>query len=609
MVWESAGAESHIVPRAAIVLRRRVARERSLTVAAVPSTLPIRAMDLHFLFRDLAYVFIAAIIGGGLAWKLRQPLILGYVLAGIVISPITPGPQVHDTTALETFAELGVIFLMFSVGLEFSIKDLMKVKWVALIGGPLGIALAIVMGAGVGHVLGWPLATGLVIGAVISITSTMVLMRLLMDRGEVQTEHGRVTIAITLMEDLAAVVLIVLIPTFKTLDLNSLSHIAHELGKAALVLVPAFILAAKVIPPLMKRVARTQEPELFFVVVIAICFGGAALTQALGLSLALGAFVGGLLISGSDYAHHSLTQIFPLRDMFVALFFVTIGLLMDPQSVFASAAMMKMVLAMIALILAGKFILWLAIVKLFRYPLWTALLVAVGLTQIGEFSYVLVQVARGAQVVGDDVYNATLAASLVTIIINAFLVKLAPGWAAKLRMRHKSAGVEIAEQSLRDLSSHVLICGYNEVGEMTAKAFDQFHIPYAVIDLDPDTIARLRARGVHCIFGDATHATILAHARVQDVAAVVVCVIQPNRTEIIIREVRKQNGSAPILARAHGERDYQFFLGAGATIVVLPEMEAAATLVRDALSLLKQPEQTSESYIAALRKEPAHGSA
>src|SRR3954464_866348 len=566
-------------------------------------------MDLHYLFRDLAYVFIAAIVGGGLAWKLRQPLILGYVLAGIVISPITPGPQVHDTTALETFAELGVIFLMFSVGLEFSIKDLLKVKWVALVGGPLGIALAIAMGAGIGRLLGWPLANGLVIGAVISITSTMVLMRLLMDSGEVQTEHGRITIAITLIEDLAAVVLIVLIPTFRSPDLQSLQHIAHELGKAALVLVPSFFLAAKVIPPLMKRVARTQEQELFFVVVIAICFGGAALSQALGLSLALGAFVGGLLISGSDYAHHSLTQIFPLRDMFVALFFVTIGLLMDPQSVFASAAMMKMVLAMIALILAGKFILWLAIVKLFRYPLWTALLVAVGLTQIGEFSYVLVQVARGAQVVGDDVYNATLAASLVTIIINAFLVKLAPGWAAKLRTRNKSAAMDEAAETLSNLSSHVLICGYTEVGEMTAKAFEQFRIPYAVIDLDPDHIARLRARGVHCIFGDATHAAILSHAHVKDVAAVVICIVQPGRTEAIIREVRKQNARAPILARANRERDYQFFLDAGATIVVLPEMEAATTLVRDALTLLKQPEQTSASYVAALRKEPAHGSA
>ena len=566
-------------------------------------------MDTHYLFRDLAFVFIAAIVGGGIAWRLRQPLILGYVLAGIALSPLTPGPSVHDVNALEAFAELGVIFLMFSVGIEFSIKDLLQVKWVALIGGPLGIVLAIFMGVGVGHLLGWPTATGLLIGTVISVTSTMVLMRLLMDSGEVQTEHGRITIAITLVEDLAAVVLIVLIPTFKSPDLQSLEHLAHELGKAALVLVPAFFLAAKVIPPIMRRVARTQDQELFFVVVIAICFGGAALTQAMGLSLALGAFVGGLLISGSEYAHQSLTQLFPLRDMFVALFFVTIGLLMDPQSVFASAALMKMVVAMVALIIVGKFLLWLAIVKLFRYPIWTALLVAVGLTQIGEFSYVFVQVARGAQVVGDDVYNATLAASLVTILINAALVKFAPAWAAKLRTAKKAAAVDVVDPAIERLSGHVLICGYTEVGEMAGKAFAQFGISYGVIDLDPEHIRELRQRGVPCIFGDSTQANILAHAHAATAAVVLIAVAQPSRAEAIIHQVRKLNQRAPVLARAHRQRDYEFLLNAGATIVVQPEMEAAAQLVRDALSLLKQPEQRTAAYVAALRKEPAHGGA
>jgi CPA2 family monovalent cation:H+ antiporter-2 len=566
-------------------------------------------MESHYLFRDLAYVFIAAIIGGGIAWRLRQPLILGYVLAGIVLSPLTPGPSVHDIRSLESFAELGVIFLMFSVGIEFSIKDLMQVKWVALIGGPLGIVLAIALGVGAGELLGWPLATSLVIGTVISVTSTMVLMRLLMDRGEVQTQHGRVTIAITLVEDLAAVVLIVLIPTFKSPDLQSLGHLGHELGKAALVLVPAFFLAAKVIPPLMRRIAKTQDQELFFVVVIAICFGGAALTQAMGLSLALGAFVGGLLISGSDYAHQSLTQLFPLRDMFVALFFVTIGLLMDPQSVFASAALMKMVLAMVALIVVGKFVLWLAIVKLFRYPIWTALLVAVGLTQIGEFSFVFVQVARGAQVVGDDVYNATLAASLVTILINAALVKLAPGWAAKLRTSKKAVVLDTVDPAVERLTGHVLVCGYTEVGEMASKAFEQFGITYAVVDLDPDHIRNLRMRGVPCVFGDATQERILEHAHVGTAAAVLVAVAQAARVEAVIRHVRKLNPRAPILARAHRQRDYQFLLNAGASIVVQPEMEAASTMVRDALSLLKQPEQKTTAYVAALRKEPAHGGA
>jgi len=563
-------------------------------------------MDLHFLFRDLAYVFVAAILGGMLAWRLRQPLILGYVVAGILISPLTPGPAVHNVASLEAFAELGVIFLMFSVGVEFSISELLKVKWVAILGAPLGILLAIALGAGAARLLGWTLATGLVIGAVISITSTMVLMRLLMDRGEVQTEHGRITVAITLVEDLAAVVLIVLVPSFKELDTHALQALGTALGKAALVLVPAFVLAAKVVPALMRKVARTQDPELFFVVVVAICLGAAALTQAVGLSLALGAFVGGLLISSSEYAHQTLAQMFSLRDMFVALFFVTIGLLMDPQSVFASAATLQMVAAMIALILLGKFLLWLAVVRLFRYPIWTALMVALGLTQIGEFSYVLVQVARGAGVVGNDVYNATLAASLVSIVVNAALVRYAPDWAAKLRTRKHAAAVEVTGPDVEKLRGHVVLCGYTEMGQMAAQAFEQFGIRYAVVDLDPDQIRALRKRGAPCVFGDASHVRILEHAHAEHAAAVVVALVQPGRAEAIVRQVRKLNPGVPVLVRAHRQRDYTHLLDAGATIVVQPEMEAAATLVRDALSLLKQPEQKTTAYVAALRKQQTH---
>lgn len=563
-------------------------------------------MDAHYLFRDLAFVFIAAVGGGLLAWRLKQPLILGYVLAGIAISPLTPGPSVHDVKTLENFAEMGVIFLMFSVGLEFSIKDLLQVKWVALVGGPLGIVLAIGMGAGAARLLGWSLPTGLVIGTVVSVTSTMVLMRLLMDRGEIQTQPGRITVAITLVEDLAAVVLIVLIPSFKTLEKEDLLALLWALGKAAVVLVPAFILAAKVVPGFMRRVARTHDQELFFVVVIAICLGAAALTQLVGLSLALGAFVGGLLISGSEYAHQSLTQLLPLRDIFVALFFVSIGLLMDPQSVLSSPVLLRMVAAMVVLIVLGKFLLWFGIVRLFRYPVWTALVVAIGLTQIGEFSYIFVQVARTSGVVGDDVYNATLAASLITIVINAALVKYAPDWAARLRARKKGAAVPVAEAGVDKLRGHVVLCGYGEVGEMVARAFESFRVPYAVVDMDPEAIRDLRRRGVPCVFGDPVHARILEHAHVESAAAVVVAVAHSAQAELVVRRVRKLNAEVPVLARAHHRADYGQLLDAGASIVIQPEMEASATLVRDALGIVKLPESATASYLTQLRKAHTH---
>jgi monovalent cation:H+ antiporter-2, CPA2 family len=389
------------------------------------------------LFRDLAYVFAAALLGGVAAHAARQPLILGYVVGGIVIGPFTPGPTVSDVHTFELLAEIGVILLMFSIGIEFSLRDLLRVKWVAIIGGPLGILLAMLLGAGAGLVVGWSVVQGVVVGAVISVASTMVLARLLLDRGELHSAHGRVMIGITLVEDLAVVVLTVLLASLGSLETSRLLAIGRALLIAAVILVPFTYLAFKVVPRVMTRVARTGSEELFLLVALAIALGTASVTQAAGLSLALGAFLGGLIISQSDHAHGALARLLPVRDAFVALFFVTVGTLINPAAVVGNPGLLA---TLIALIVLGKFVIWTAVVRVFGYPLATAVRVGVGLTQIGEFSYILVQVARTAGLVGDDVYNATLAASLLTILINAALVRWVPTWLPAARPVLGTAG-------------------------------------------------------------------------------------------------------------------------------------------------------------------------
>ena len=374
-------------------------------------------------FRDLAYVLTAAVLGGGVAWLARQPLILGYVVGGILISPLTPGPSVSDIHTFETFAEIGVILLMFSIGIEFSLHDLVRVRWVALLGGPLGIVLSVALGLGVGTLLGWGALQAITVGIVVSVASTMVLARLLLDRGELGSTHGRIMIAITLVEDLAVVVLIVLIPTLGALEPDRLLAIGRAVGTGVALLIPLFYLAARVIPTLLERVARTRSDELFLLVVLALGIGTAAVTHAVGLSLALGAFLAGLLISESDYAHESLSRLLPLRDTFVALFFVTVGALINPAAIVANLSLLGV---LIGLIVVGKMAIWTAVVRVFGYPFRTALLVGAGLTQIGEFSFILIRVARTAGHVGDDVYNATLAASLLSILTNAILVRYVP---------------------------------------------------------------------------------------------------------------------------------------------------------------------------------------
>ena len=389
------------------------------------------------IFRDLAYVFLAAMLGGALAWWARQPLILGYVIGGIVIGPFTPGVQVSDLHTFELIAEIGVILLMFSVGIEFSLKDLLRVKGVALLGAPLGIALSVALSMGVGALLGWPLLQSVTIGMVVSVASTMVLARLLMDQGTLQSQQGVVMIAITLVEDLAVVVLTILIPTLGELGPGRLLPLASAMGKAALILVPFAYLAAKVVPTIMRRVNRTQNEELFLLVALAIGLGTAALTHAVGLSLALGAFLAGLIISNSDHAHESLGHLLPLRNAFVAVFFVTVGTLIDPAAVLAN---IPLLVTLLLLIVVGKATIWTAVVLLFRYPFDTALRVGIGLTQIGEFSFILVQVARGAGHVGGDVYNATLAASLVSIVINTVLVRFLSSWLPSTRWGQANLG-------------------------------------------------------------------------------------------------------------------------------------------------------------------------
>jgi CPA2 family monovalent cation:H+ antiporter-2 len=429
----------------------------------------------------------------------------------------------------------------------------------------------------------------------------MVLTRLLMDRGELQTEHGLVMVSITLVEDLAVVVLVVLMPSLGSLEVSRFLAIAEGLGKAALVLVPSLFVAAKIVPPLLARAARTRSQELFFLVVLAICLGTAALTQAVGLSVALGAFVAGLIISGSEFAHETLAELFPLRDAFVALFFVTIGLLVHPGELFSNLGLLAV---MMGLILFGKLVVWLVVVRAFQYTIWTALLVAVGLTQIGEFSFILVKVARNSGLVGADVYNATLAASLISILLNAALVRIVPRWITQVR-RGKTVGpAPVETEELRD---HVVLCGFGRVGSEVGTALETFHVPFVVVEKDPVIGEALQARGVPCLFGQANHAHLLKRAGVEHASLLIMTVPAAEQAQLAVRAARQINSSIPILARAHSRSEAEQLTQAGANQVIQPELETSATMIRGALHYLRLPEDRTVAYLEGFREALTQG--
>jgi CPA2 family monovalent cation:H+ antiporter-2 len=341
----------------------------------------------------------------------------------------------------EVFAEVGVVLLMFSIGVEFSIPDLMRVKWVALVGAPIGILLMVGVAAAASKFLGWNLTEGIVIGATISVASTMVLARLLSDGGRLATTYGRVMIGITLVEDLAVICMTVVLPVLGGSGDDRFAKAAWTLGKALILLVPLVFLAIKVIPRLLRRVRLTCNSELLLLVAIAICLGTAALAQAVGFSVALGAFLAGLSISGLPDLHDAHTQLVPLRDAFVALFFVSLGTLIDPKVLLNSLPLLGL---MLLLIVVGKLLIWTVVVWLFRYPLRTAILVAAGLTQIGELSFVVVQVARSSGIMAENVFSTAIAASLISILLNVFIVR-----AAFARLGIKNAEPRVPESAER----------------------------------------------------------------------------------------------------------------------------------------------------------------
>jgi len=386
-------------------------------------------MEPPHLLAQLGMLLVAAIGGAGLAYALRLPLVIGYVLGGVIVSPFTPGPRVADPGAFQVFADFGVVLLMFLIGVEFSVHELLAVRRVAMVGTPIGMSLIILLVFAVGWALAWPVPQRFVIGASLSVCSTMVLLKFLQNRGEAASAHGRVVLGVALMEDLAVVAMIVLLPAAATAGGVHIRALAWAFATAVLVLGPLFWLARRAVPAFLNRVARTGNTELLVLTTIALAVGTAELTAAAGLSIALGAFLAGLLVNESEFSHDILARLTPLRDIFVAIFFASIGLLVQPARLMFEAAT---ILVLVALVIVGNCGIWFCVIRAVGYAGRTAALGALSLAQIGEFSYVLAGIGFAEGLITASVQQAILATSLATIIINAVLFGRMRGWLSRL---------------------------------------------------------------------------------------------------------------------------------------------------------------------------------
>ncbi|MCH7697953.1 MAG: cation:proton antiporter [Chloroflexi bacterium] len=533
---------------------------------------------------DLVIIILAAAGGGLTASALRLPTVLGYLVAGLIVGNYIPGLEI-DVSRLQDIAELGVALLLFALGVKFSVRKLADISRIAVLGGGLQILMTIGLGLLVGLAFGLDVRASLVLGYAVAISSTMVVLKLLEDRGDMDAVHARVALGILLVQDLAVVLMVILIgATAGEAGLSLAREVGFAFGKALLLLAATYLLATWVVPWFLVRVARTGSRELFLLAVLSIALGLAGGSFALGLSIAFGAFLAGLAVSESDYSYQTLAEVMPLRDMFATIFFVAMGMLIDPKVLIDEPGM---VAAIMAVVVVGKLLLIWALVVAFGYRSRTALYVGLALAQMGEFSFVLSQTALDEGVVSADVHSAILMSALLSIFLTPILglvPRIIPRLSRFAILDRLLGEPEPTVEGLSgELRRHAVVCGYGPVGRELVQALKNRDFPFIVVELDPYRTDELKKANVPWIYGDATNDAVLDACRVRDARIIAVTLSEPAAAEAIVRRAKEMNPRVDVIVRGEGSQERIALMKAGAEEVVHPELEAGLEFVRHTL--------------------------
>ncbi|HUG49045.1 MAG TPA: cation:proton antiporter [Candidatus Limnocylindria bacterium] len=553
---------------------------------------------------NLALALIAAAIGGAIAVRLGQSAILGYIVVGVLIGPYTPGP-VGEPGTVAALADIGVIFLLFAIGLQLSLRDLLRVGRVALVGGSVQVIALIAIGAGVGLALGFRPLEALFLGAVISNSSSTVIAKVLGDHGEQDADHGRIAFAWSSVQDLSTIVLVVVLSALSAGgDLGTDLLLAG--GRAALFLAILLPVGLKILPWFFEHVALLRSREVFVLSVVALALGTAWAAELFGLSLALGAFVAGILVGESDVSFQALGELAPLRDVFAGLFFVSVGMLVDPMYIIAS---LPLVLVGVALIVPIKGLISGLIAAAFRLPRRTAVLVGVGLAQSAEFSFLLARLGVDLGVVGADMFGLMMSAAAISIVAAPWLHGATP---RALRWLQRRSGEEaMAEPPVistgRRRGRYIIICGFGRVGRLIGAALEGRGFPYVVIEEDPRVARRLRDRGMTVMQGSAENPRILDRAGIDDAQVLVVAVSDSLALRQLVDHARRVNPRLAIVARARSAADRAFLREKGVQEIVTAETEAALEMARYTLARLGVSAAETGAIVQGLRRRSAGG--
>jgi CPA2 family monovalent cation:H+ antiporter-2 len=528
---------------------------------------------------------------------LRQSVIAGYIAAGLVLSPFTPGP-VGDVESIERLADIGVVMLMFGVGVHFSLRQL-AASSLAVMGAAIQMPVSILIGLVAALAAGWTWREGLFLGAVAAISSSIVLTKLLEERGEEGAAHGRIAIAWGIAQDLATIALVVLLSGITEAGDNLAPTLGLAVLKAAAFITAMVVVGTRALPWMLIQVARLGSRELFILAVGGLSLGTAVLSEQFGLSLALGAFIAGMVVSESDISYNALGEVLPIRDVFAALFFVSVGMLVDPSLIIEHIVLW---VVLVGVVLAKGAVIVLVTLAVLRYPLHTAVMAGLGLAQSAEFSFILARQGQEAGVVSNTVFSLMLSATAATTLLAPLLYRLAPvaeRGLSRVALPPPRALPEPA-QSL-PVRNHVVICGAGRVGSLVASVLRQRGQRYVLIEMDRRRAEALRAAGEPVIYGNAAHPPVLAQAALPAARTLVVAVPDPVTAHQIVQEARRIAPRLDIVVRAVSSADADALRALGAAEAVIAERELALEMTRHTLHRIGVSTLEAQALLQRLR--------
>lgn len=550
---------------------------------------------------DFVLIVIAGLVGGLVARALRLPLLVGYVAAGVLIGPNTTGPTVVQVHDVELLAEIGVALLLFSLGLELSFRDLQPVRRIALVGGPIQICATCALGA-IGAAKGLHLPTNEAIwfGAMISVSSTAVVLKMLSAAGVTSTLASRVMIGLLVIQDLAVIPMLVVLPQLGAVD-HLFASLTRAIGIATALLAGIVILGSWLLPKLLRLVLALGSRELFLVSVVAIGVGVGYTTHIVGLSFALGAFVAGLVLSESEFSHQALSDVIPIRDIFGLLFFVSVGMLLDPVYAVSHAGQ---IVGVVLLTFLGKSVLLGVLARAFGYVNMAPWIIGLGLSQIGEFSFVLARTGVASGLLSKPTYDLALTCTVITMALSPLVASLALPLGRLWRSWRKPArATEQVELSKNSLHGHVIVAGCGRSGKAAVRVLQRAEIPLVVVEISHSIFSSLVKEGFPGIWGDITGEEILRAAQVENARILLLTVPGQSTVRLSVEHARRLNPTISIIARALRSDDIPELHKLGVDVVIQPEFEGGVEMVRQAVVQFNGDAAAASRLISDLRTE------